>query len=182
MIDVEPYVPLVKAAAYQLWKRRPFLEREDLEGDGFVGLMRAAQSYDASKGASFKTYAWFRIVGAIRDGIRQQQATTGYHRKRGRVARLVDLDEVISDHTEDTFGDFLADPRVDIEGDLLAKEKHAALDTAPLSTRERVVLKASLGGMALPALGEYYGICESRASQLRASAIRKVQAQLRRVA
>ena len=36
-----------------------------------AGLVEAAQRYDASKGASFNTFAWYRVHGAIIDGIRK---------------------------------------------------------------------------------------------------------------
>lgn len=37
------------------------------------GLLKAAKSYDATKGAQFRTYAWKAIRGAIRDGLRRDR-------------------------------------------------------------------------------------------------------------
>lgn len=44
---------------------------EDLLHDGVVGLIDAAHKYDLARGASFRTYAKFRIQGAILDSMRQ---------------------------------------------------------------------------------------------------------------
>jgi RNA polymerase sigma factor for flagellar operon FliA len=51
---------------------------EDLEADGYVGLAEAADKYDPTHGASFKTFAWHRITGEMLDGARRlvRQART----------------------------------------------------------------------------------------------------------
>ncbi len=48
------------------------VDPEDLVSVGFMGLMNAADRFDASKGAKFSTYAEFRIRGAILDELRNQ--------------------------------------------------------------------------------------------------------------
>ena len=44
---------------------------ENLKSAGVVGLIEAAGVYDDSKGASFKTFAYHRIHGAIHDELRR---------------------------------------------------------------------------------------------------------------
>lgn len=44
---------------------------EEIVGDGFVGLMQAALSYDPARGVKFSTWASFRIKGEIIDGQRR---------------------------------------------------------------------------------------------------------------
>jgi RNA polymerase sigma factor FliA len=41
---------------------------------GRAGLVEAASRYDAAKGASFSTFAWYRVQGSIIDGLRRQTA------------------------------------------------------------------------------------------------------------
>ncbi len=41
---------------------------------GQTGLVEAASRYDASKGASFATFAWYRVQGSVIDGLRRQTA------------------------------------------------------------------------------------------------------------
>lgn len=48
------------------------VEFQELEALGRVGLVEAASRYDAQRGASFATFAWYRVQGAIIDGLRRQ--------------------------------------------------------------------------------------------------------------
>lgn len=47
------------------------IEKEDLVQEGMIGLFKAVESYDSSKGASFKTYANACINNAIQDAIKK---------------------------------------------------------------------------------------------------------------
>ena len=61
---IERYAPLVKRIAYHLLARLPAnVQVEDLIQAGMIGLLEVASKYDASKGASFETYAGIRIRG-----------------------------------------------------------------------------------------------------------------------
>jgi len=50
-------------------KLPPQIGMDDLIAYGQLGLAEAAQSYQEDKGASFSTFAYYRIRGAIYDGI-----------------------------------------------------------------------------------------------------------------
>lgn len=64
-------LPLVKAIAKRMATRLPaHLDEDDLSSTGLIGLMDAIDKYDASREASFNTYASFRIQGAILDELR----------------------------------------------------------------------------------------------------------------
>ncbi len=49
-----------------------FSEPDDVINEGVIALMDAIESFDASKGAKFETYATIKIKGAIIDYIRKQ--------------------------------------------------------------------------------------------------------------
>ncbi len=49
-----------------------FSEPDDVINEGVIALMDAIDSFDASKGAKFETYATIKIKGAIIDYIRKQ--------------------------------------------------------------------------------------------------------------
>lgn len=82
---VERYAPLVKRIAHHLLARLPSsVVLDDLIQSGMVGLLEAARKYDASKGASFETYAGIRIRGAIIDEVRRGDWTPRSVHRNGR--------------------------------------------------------------------------------------------------
>jgi len=60
------------------------VDLEDLVSAGVVGLLEAARSFDSSKNAQFRTFAKFRIRGAIIDSLREMDWGSRSMRKRGR--------------------------------------------------------------------------------------------------
>ncbi|MEW6697249.1 MAG: sigma-70 family RNA polymerase sigma factor [Bacillota bacterium] len=67
------HLPLVKYLAGRVAVKLPaFIQREDLEGYGVIGLMEALDKYDPGMGNSFDSYAYHRIRGAMLDEVRRQ--------------------------------------------------------------------------------------------------------------
>ena len=67
---IEECQGLVRFLARQLKSRLPsWIELDDLIGYGQVGLMQAARDFDEARGAKFSTFAYYRIRGAIHDGV-----------------------------------------------------------------------------------------------------------------
>ncbi len=65
------YAPLVRQLANRLAARLPEnLDRGDLIQAGMIGLLDAIEKYDPGKQAQFRTYAEFRIKGAMLDDLR----------------------------------------------------------------------------------------------------------------
>lgn len=70
---IEEYAPLIKYIAQKIAVRLPSnIELDDLISAGVIGLMDAIDKYDPSRDNKFKTYAEFRIRGAILDELRAQ--------------------------------------------------------------------------------------------------------------
>ncbi|MEW6542374.1 MAG: FliA/WhiG family RNA polymerase sigma factor [Nitrospirota bacterium] len=68
---IREFTPVIKAMAHRLAFRLPaHLDAEDLVSVGVIGLMDAMNKYDPTREAKFKTYAEFRIRGAMLDEIR----------------------------------------------------------------------------------------------------------------
>lgn len=68
---VADHVEYVKALAHQLVRTMPTKpDMDDSIAFGLKGLTEAASRYDASKGAAFKTFSYYRIRGAMFDGLR----------------------------------------------------------------------------------------------------------------
>lgn len=76
-VDLDPldYYGLVLFLARQKHQRLReagvCLELDDLVQEGFVGLLEACRRFDAGRGASFSTFAYPRIAGAMDDLLRR---------------------------------------------------------------------------------------------------------------
>lgn len=67
----EKYQPYVRSIAGKIKKTlSKDIEFDDLVGYGMLGLFEAADRFDAKYGANFMTFAYYRIRGAIYDGLR----------------------------------------------------------------------------------------------------------------
>jgi len=65
------HAPLIKYIAHRLAMRLPsHISVKDLMSAGVIGLMHAVSKFDPQKNVSFKTYAEFRIRGAMLDELR----------------------------------------------------------------------------------------------------------------
>ncbi len=70
---IQEYAPLIKFIAQKIAVRLPSnIELDDLMSAGVIGLMDAIDKYDPTRDNKFKTYAEFRIRGAILDELRAQ--------------------------------------------------------------------------------------------------------------
>jgi RNA polymerase sigma factor (sigma-70 family) len=70
---IKEYAPLIKYIAQKIAARLPAnIELDDLISAGVIGLMDAIEKYDPTRDNKFKTYAEFRIRGAILDELRSQ--------------------------------------------------------------------------------------------------------------
>jgi RNA polymerase sigma factor (sigma-70 family) len=66
----ERYVPLAKSLAKHLKYAFPDFA-DDIESAALFGLVEAAQSFEAPRGVKFATFARYRIIGALRDALRE---------------------------------------------------------------------------------------------------------------
>ncbi|MBK7860066.1 MAG: sigma-70 family RNA polymerase sigma factor [Archangiaceae bacterium] len=72
------YGPYVRSLAAQVRKQfNSTLEMDELVSYGQVGLLEAAERFDAKVGANFLTFAHYRIKGAIFDGLRKMGVLKG---------------------------------------------------------------------------------------------------------
>lgn len=87
------YMSVVKGVAYTLAERLPpSVDPEDLVSIGFFGLLQAIESFDATKGFRFATFARFRIRGFILDELRTQDFVPRLVRIRNRKREKAEQD------------------------------------------------------------------------------------------
>jgi len=69
---VKQHLPLVRRVVGRLAVQLPpNVGREDLEEVGILGLLTAARNFDPARGASFRTFAYIAIQGAVLDELRR---------------------------------------------------------------------------------------------------------------
>ncbi len=67
------YMPMIRCVARKISSRLPaHIDHEDLISNGVIGLMDAIKKFDSTRNNKFKTYAEFRVRGAILDALRSQ--------------------------------------------------------------------------------------------------------------
>ncbi len=104
------HLPQIRFIARAVATRyRPDVDLDDLVSAGYIGLLDALEKFDSSKGILFKTYAEFRIRGAILDRLRSLDPVPKWLRQKGkeiekaylrlehRLGRSVTQDEVASE-------------------------------------------------------------------------------------
>ena len=81
------YAPMVKfLAARKVRSTASTCDVDDLVSCGLVALLRAIDSFDSGKGASFDSYAWTRVSGAIVDELRRSDwAPRSLRRQERRI-------------------------------------------------------------------------------------------------
>ena len=68
---ITEYAPLVKNIAGRMAMKLPqHINQDDLRSAGIMGLLDAVDKFNPDRGVSFKSYAEFRIRGAIIDDLR----------------------------------------------------------------------------------------------------------------
>ena len=73
---IEKYLPMIQCVARRISSRLPaHINYHDLISSGVIGLMDAIKKYDSNRNNKFKTYAEFRVRGAILDALRSQDWT-----------------------------------------------------------------------------------------------------------
>jgi RNA polymerase sigma factor for flagellar operon FliA len=91
--------------AQRIRERLPqHVELEDLVNAGVIGLLEASRTFDSSKNAQFKTFAKFRIRGAILDSLRESDWGSRYIRRKGReiVEATARLEGKLGRHPNDS--------------------------------------------------------------------------------
>jgi RNA polymerase sigma factor for flagellar operon FliA len=79
-------LPLVRTIARRVARMVPGSDLDDLIGDGSVGLIRAVDAFDATRGISLEHYARRVVAGAMLNGIRRLDPVSERVRRTVRLA------------------------------------------------------------------------------------------------
>jgi RNA polymerase sigma factor for flagellar operon FliA len=84
--QVRALMPLVRHLARRVHRMVPSAEVDDLVGDGSVGLIRAIDAFDPSRGVPLEHYARRLILGAMLNGVRRMDPVAERMRRSIRIA------------------------------------------------------------------------------------------------
>jgi RNA polymerase sigma factor for flagellar operon FliA len=68
---VETFRSYAHAISAEVLRKYPAVDRDDIIGAAELGLVEAANKFDPNRGVLFKTFAYYRIRGAIYDSLRK---------------------------------------------------------------------------------------------------------------
>jgi len=203
---------LVRSIAWKIHQRLPrSVELDDLIGYGQVGLAEAARDFDAGKGVQFTTYAYYRVRGAVLDGLSTMSWFSKADYSRGRYeqgANAVLRESTVEDGmagelawftntTRSLSAAFLisdiasvsveqqnrdaVSPSAGAEADELKRVIEKALGR--LTEQERTLIEGVyFQGMSIKDAGERIGISKAWASRLHARILQTLGLQLSEIA
>lgn len=159
---VEANIPLIRSVARQIHKKLPpSFELDDLVQSGVLGLIQAVERYDPAAGASFATFARYRIHGAIQDSIRREQFTDSIHEELpAQVAYLDPIEARIAQREE-------------------AGQVARAVDRLPDRGRKVIEMRYGHRQMTMVNVGAALGVKKTRAIQIHQHAIGLLQGHLK---
>jgi RNA polymerase sigma factor for flagellar operon FliA len=218
------HLGLVHHVAREVSRRIPSVELGELVSAGALGLMKALDSFDLTRGLAFSTYAVLRIRGAILDDLRSRDSTPRSVRMKRRkiesvaaelegelgrsptakeIATRLDLDletfwkwkDAVGIHCETTDvpanskgqrasrdAENHADPSVRLASQQLVDSEHVShlrLLISRLPEQQRKVLALYYyEELNLRQVGEVLQVSESRVSQIRSQALRRLKTEI----
>jgi len=171
---VARHVELARRAAGRIYPRvRGLVSFDELRALANAGLAEAAERYDPGRGATFATFAWYRIHGAIFDGLRRSSQRRAAALPARPPPRMVSL-EALRDRGFDAAGD-APGPADDIDRARRAARLRVAIAQLPDRPRE-LVTKHYFEGKSLLEAGAELGVSKSWASRLHAQAVDRLRA------
>jgi RNA polymerase sigma factor for flagellar operon FliA len=183
-------------------KYYPNIARADLVGAAELGLVQAARSYDPSRRASFATFAYYRVRGAILDEVRKSWRASNLGSQNDAVVltsaeQCHDARDVACGFLENsTFSmangyvtslagsilDSIPDPKESPASEFLRKEESRIVFDAirDLPNRHRFVLQAHYyDDLSLVSISRKLKLSKSRVSRIHAQALSMVRKMLR---
>ena len=167
--QLQQYMEVVRGVARALVRRlrAEAIDIEEVEADGFEGLVRALHDYDSSKGPAVP-YIILRCRGAMIDGLRRRAATTRRDRASGISEPLViSLEQELGDGLRvlDTLHDLTAQT-AEIAIARAAKTPVSS-EVAALPTRhQRILLARFLQQRRRKEVAADEGVSPARVSQI----------------
>ena len=128
------------------------LDVSTLVSAGLFGYSQALQRFDPERKVKLKTFAEYRIRGAVLDEVRKMIGDERVKNKRPYLVSTQDFEFLLSDEGQQ---------EQQVSVDLF-------MDSLPLEERDLLILKLKYMGYNLREIAQIIGVSNSRASQLMA--------------
>jgi RNA polymerase sigma factor for flagellar operon FliA len=217
------HLGLVHHVAREVSRRIPSIELGELVSAGALGLMKALDSFDLTRGLAFSTYAVLRIRGAILDDLRSRDSTPRSVRMKRRkietvaaaleaelgrapapkeVAERLEIDLATFWKWKDAVGihceaevptnskgqrasrdaENHADPGIPLASQQMVDSEHVGqlrnLISRLPDQQRRVLALYYYEELNLRQVGEVLNVSESRVSQIRSQALRRLKTEI----
>jgi RNA polymerase sporulation-specific sigma factor len=172
MIDVTEHMGLAKVIVNKIYPRiQSKYEYEDILQIAYLGLTKAANKYDESKGCKFSTYAYRLICGEIFMNVSRD--------KRFNIARGKALDSyVLSFEQEYETGSVSNLVGNSFEDDLVGEMELAEMCNK-LSEKEKAVFKLYfINDLPQKTIGEIINTTQAQVSRLKRRIVKKLEGAL----
>jgi RNA polymerase sigma factor FliA len=196
---LEGKIPFVLKIAGRVHRKLPpCVVKDDLVSAGMIGLLDAADKFDASSGVQFERYAEFRIRGAMIDELRRMDCVPRAVRaKVNRTRKFCELSEKLNGRTPEidevtSLNEaFVYDRDIDLE-DFPSKEedsfqilsrKETKRDLAKVvnelpQSEKTVISLMYYGEQSMTEVGEKMGLTTGRISQIHKGTLSKLRKKL----
>ena len=206
--NIEQYFDVVESSVNKIYNEarrsgskaiQPEL-KEELQQICMVSLLETYNNFDTAKDCSFRTYAWYRVRGALLDYLRSQDTVS---RSTRAALKLIKHDDTTNTFSSDVLTQKQVDTAVkkstivsqfsmaedgdtatvmdfadtiDTYSDIEAKETlKSVLKACPLTEREQAIITGHyFDDKRLYDIGKELGITESRISQLHKDTLNKL--------
>ncbi len=176
-LEIEQWESLVWYVVNRLKPRLPHsVSEDDLYSAGMLGLLKASRSYDPTRGAEFKTYAYHRVRGAMLDELRTLDYLPRSLRDKARQEG-VNPPAVVTLPTDEDGSDNLeaaAQGTPEIEKAELLVQLQAGISSLP--EKMRMVMHLYYNeGKRMREIGAQLQLTESRVSQIHSAAVARLR-------
>lgn len=149
---------------------------DDLIQIGTIGAIHAADNFDPARGVKFKTYAQYKILGALLDAVRKE---CGFRNEKvHNPPAILSLDAVMYDGRDTPVGPpmFTAEvPSPEAQAIATERTEWFAAHIGCISLRRRLVLLHLLAGASYPAVAAWMGVSENSVGAYRNQAVQKLR-------
>jgi len=176
---IEECQGLVRSLASRIHHKVPsYVVLDDLVAYGQVGLAEAARDFDPARGTRFSTFAYYRIRGAIYDGLAKMswfsRIEYGHRRSRQMATHVLSWQDAENDVSR--LGSLVDDstptpPRVAILHEI--NQRLDELTKALPEEAGKLIHAAYFEGLDLQEAGRRLGISKSWASRLHGKTLRR---------